>query len=128
MKPMPMRIEILSPDEAAASDVRIIRAQAARGARGRSAPHRSLVFHSLDDLRSALTPGRLRLLRLIRHEKPASIYALARLARRDRKAVMADLDVLVTLGLVTMTRSRGEGRARSVPHVAYPRIEIGVDV
>lgn len=129
MKVAPMRIEVMSADQAAESDVRIIQEQLRRARAGEKVrPYRSLVFHDLDTLRSFLTPARLALLRIIRREKPKSVYALAKAARRDRKAVTADLDVLVDLGLVTMTKSKGEGRARTVPHVGYSRIEIGVEV
>lgn len=91
-------------------------------------PQRRLVFRSIEDLRSFLTPERLRLLRIIRREKPASVYELAKLAGRDRKSITTDLDVLAGLGLVQMGRLAGEGRRRSVPHVEYSRIEIAVEV
>lgn len=91
-------------------------------------PLRQLVFRSIDDLRSFLTPQRLRLLKLIRSRRPGSVYELAALAGRDRKAVRTDLDVLVSLGVVRMSRASTGGRVRSVPHVPYSRIEIGVKV
>lgn len=129
MRAVPLRIEIMSPEEAFASEGRIIQEQLRKARAGEKvAPYRRLVFHSLEDLRSFLTPARLELLRHIRRAKPDSIYALARHVSRDRKAVMADLDILVHLGLVTMTKSRGPGRGRTVPHVPYSRIEIGVEV
>lgn len=129
MKAVPLRIEVMTPEEEHESMVRIVEDQLARARRGEKVtPVRRLIFPNFDVLRSFLTQGRLDLLRLIRSEKPDSIYALSKLAGRDRKAVTTDLDVLVDLGLVTMTKSQGEGRARSVPHVPYTRIDIRVEV
>jgi predicted transcriptional regulator len=129
MKTRPLRIEIVPAGELAGHAIRIVRQKLAASKAGNAPePHRRLVFDSLDDMRRFLTPARLELLKVIRREKPASVYALAKLADRDRKSVTDDLAVLTELGLVTMTKSKGPGRARSVPHVSYSRIEIGVEV
>jgi predicted transcriptional regulator len=129
MKAVPLRIEVLSSEEQVEGQRRIVGEQLRKAARGHPVvPVRRFAFRSLDDLRSFLTPARLRLLRLIRKDHPGSVYALAKLAGRDRKAVAADLAILTELGLVRLTKPRGEGRARSVPQVPYTRIEIGVEV
>ena len=63
-------------------------------------------FQDLEAVRSVLTTNRLALLKLIRQLKPASIAALARLVKRDFKAVYGDVEILKTLGLVKTPRSR----------------------
>lgn len=129
MKAVPLRIKVMGPKAAGRDFARVVERKRAEAEAGKHVePERDLVFGSYEDLRTFLTTERMRLLRLIRREKPASIYALAKLAQRDRGAVTADLDTLVMLGLVRLTRTKGPGRAHTVPHVDYDRIEFGVDV
>ncbi|TVQ79898.1 MAG: hypothetical protein EA369_03885 [Bradymonadales bacterium] len=63
-------------------------------------------FESLDAVRSILTDKRMQLLRLIKKERPSSIKELARLAKRDFKAVYADIQKLEQFDLVQVTKSR----------------------
>lgn len=91
-------------------------------------PVRELVFTTVAGMRRTLTPQRLRLLRLIREQRPQSVYGLAKLAGRDRKAVTEDLKLLRRVGLVRMSRPRRKGRIRDIPSVPFSRIEIAVEV
>lgn len=70
-------------------------------------------FHDLKTARSILTDDRLALLKLIRHSKPNSIAMLARLAKRDLKAVNSDVELLKGLGLVKATETT-KGKANSL--------------
>ena len=63
-------------------------------------------FDSLEAVRAALTETRLALLRLIRERKPNSVAELARLAKRDFKAVYRDVEALRALGLIQGTERR----------------------
>lgn len=125
MKAKTMKVEILSEADEIKQTARTIRAAAA--GRAGSAENR-LVFRNVEDLRKFLTPERIRILRLIRRERPKSVYELAKLAGRDRKSVTTDLSVLEGMGLVEVEKARRGARDRSVPHVSYSRIEIAVDV
>lgn len=125
MKAKRLRIEIQSIEDQIRETARVIE-QVEKGRPLK--PQRKLTFESIEVLRQVLTPERLRLLRIIRREKPGSIYELAKLAGRDRSAVTTDLDVLVQLGLVHLDKATGAGRERTIPHVSYSRIEIGVEV
>ena len=90
---------------------------------------RSLVFRSVELMRRFITTERLRMLTVIKHQKPQSIYALAKLLERDRKSVTKDLNVLVDLGFVELIKSRSEGnRVIVTPRVEYDRIDIRVPV
>jgi predicted transcriptional regulator len=125
MKARPLKIEIKTLDEEIEETASLL----TRAEQGKSTKlERKLVFRSIEDLRSVLTPGRLRLIHLIYHKKPESVYELAQLARRDRKAIITDLDILQTLGLVHLTEESSEGRKRSIPQVDYSRIDISVEV
>jgi len=68
-------------------------------------------FESLEAVRAALTETRLSLLRLIRRRKPKSVAELARIAKRDFKAVYRDVEALRELGLIQVAdRRRGASR------------------
>jgi predicted transcriptional regulator len=65
-------------------------------------------FENLEAVRAALTETRLALLRVIRKRKPKSDAELARIAKRDFKAVYRDVDALRDLGLIQVAdRRRG---------------------
>jgi len=63
-------------------------------------------FESIEAVRAALTEKRLALLRLIRERKPESVAQLARIAKRDFKAVYRDVEALRELGLIKMTDTK----------------------
>jgi predicted transcriptional regulator len=124
MKTKTMKVEILSEADEIRKTAGRIRAAAA----GRPGTENRLVFRTIEDLRKFLTPERIRILRVIRHQRPKSVYELAKLAGRDRKSVITDLTVLERLGLVEVEKTQRGARARSVPEVTYSRIEIAVEV
>ena len=74
--------------------------------RKRVAKRHAEYFESLGAVRAALTEKRLALVRIVRQQKPGSLAALARLARRDFKSVYRDVEALRDLGLVTMATTR----------------------
>jgi predicted transcriptional regulator len=129
MNAPPIKIRVQTEEEERREFIRSVHdAQRRLRAGERVRAEHVLVFRTLEDLRSFLTPERIRLLRIIRREKPASVYRLAKIAGRDRKAVTTDLGVLTNLGLVRMEKSKGPGRARSIAHVPYSRLDISVEV
>ncbi len=86
-----------------------------------------IVVESLDVLRKILTPERMRILQVIRNEKPSSIYELAKLLGRDRAAVMRDLEVLREIGLVEISEGDDKKR-RKKPIVPYDEIVVKIPV
>jgi predicted transcriptional regulator len=86
-----------------------------------------LVFASLTDMARTLTPKRLDLLRLLRRQRPSSVRALAQLAGRDPKNVLADVKVLETLGLIEDEGERKE-RHRKTLRTDFGRIEVHVEL
>ena len=87
----------------------------------------NLSFESLEAFRKILTPKRMELLRLIRHERPASLYALAKLARRDLKNVRDDITLLKKLGLVNLHSGRNV-RAVVIPRVNYDELKVAIAI
>ena len=87
-------------------------------------PRHILAFESLDVMRKFLTLQRQILLRVIRRKKPQSVYELAKIVGRDRKAVTEDLKVLEEMGLVTFETTVYNGRARSKPVSTYDIVRL----
>jgi len=85
----------------------------------------SLSFSSLEAMRKVLTPKRLELLQVIRQERPASIYALAKTTGRDLRNVQDDVAMLVRLDLVSLSRGR-HARAGVSPRVEYDQIRLDI--
>jgi len=99
-----------------------------RVARGETPPARKGVyFENVTAMRKALTEKRLEILKTIRHEKPASVYALAKLLDRSVKSVVTDLHYLEAVGLVDL-KKKGEGRERTEPTVDYDNIRLEIAV
>lgn len=69
-------------------------------------------FASLEAVRKVLTPNRIHLLEIIKQEKPASLYELAKLTHRDLKNVSQDIVFLEDLGLVDLHKPSGTRNQR----------------
>ena len=75
-------------------------------AQGRAAPPPVAVlsFAGLPLLLKVLTPARWALLEALKKTGPLSVYALAKVLRRDYKNVHTDVAALARLGLIAKTR------------------------
>ncbi len=71
-----------------------------RAKRGEKFKERHLAFESWDTLARILTAKRLELLRYVRHHRVTSVRALAKALRRDYSNVHADVQALLTAGLL----------------------------
>jgi len=100
-----IRVRIKSVDDALDDAIGVMRAiRAKKKVRKQEGEY----FESLEAVRAALTDTRLALLRLIRERKPESVAELARIAKRDFKAVYRDVETLRELALIEVTdRRRG---------------------
>ena len=88
---------------------------------------KGVYFESIEGFRKALTPKRLELLHLIKEKHPKSLQELSRLADRDMKSIITDIEILEELDLIDMKRKK-EGRRESEPKVSYDAIELLVAV
>ena len=88
---------------------------------------KGVYFENIEGFRKALTPKRLELLHLIKERHPESLQELARLAKRDMKSIVTDINILEELDLIDMKRKK-EGRRESVPTVEYDRINLDIAV
>ena len=100
-----IRVRIKSVDDALDDAIGVMRAiHAKKKVRKQQGEY----FESLEAVRAALTETRLALLRVIRKQKPKSVAELARIAKRDFKAVYRDVEALRDLGLIQVAdRRRG---------------------
>lgn len=86
-----------------------------------------IYFDSIDTMRAVLTNKRLQILKVIREQKPSSVYELAKILGRDLKNVNQDLKLLSDIGLVTLERIETD-KKRVVPHVDYAKILLEIPV
>lgn len=86
-----------------------------------------IYFTSLEAMRKILTEKRLELLRAIKEKEPESVYGLSKIVKRDIKNVSEDLELLKSIGLVSMSRAR-KGRERVIPRVNYDKIQLEIGV
>ena len=81
--------------------------------------------------RALLSDKKARILHCIRHQKPVSLYSLAKLLGRDFKAVRQDVRLLETFGLVRLIKEGGkesDKRKRLKPVLASNKLEISMDL
>jgi len=89
--------------------------------------HEGLYFENLQAMRKVLTENRLKMLKVIRRDRPSSIYELAKLLKRDVKNTFSDIHFLEQIGLIELKKTK-EGRERSTPVVNYEKILLEIPV
>ena len=86
-----------------------------------------IYFESIDDMRAVLTNNRLAILRVIRENKPRSVYELSKMLGRNLKNVNQDIRLLANIGLVSLEETKTD-RQRIRPHVDYGKITLEIQV
>jgi len=94
---------------------------------GKVKKQEGLYFENIEAMRKVLTEERLRILKTIRTNHPSSIYALARVLKRDVKNTFNDVQFLTQIGLIELKKTK-EGREKSVPSVNYDKILLEIPV
>ncbi|MDO9351905.1 MAG: ArsR family transcriptional regulator [Deltaproteobacteria bacterium] len=84
-------------------------------------------FDSIDSMRKVLTEERLRVLRTVRKERPASVYELAKKLKRDIKNTFNDVQFLAQAGLLEIKKTK-VGREKNTPLVNYDKILLEIPV
>ncbi len=87
-----------------------------------------IYFDSLETMRKAITPERVKILRVIRGRQPKSIYELAKLISRNLKNVSDDVHYLAELGLLELEKAKTNGREKTTPMVKYDKILLEIAV
>jgi predicted transcriptional regulator len=90
--------------------------------------HQAICFESLDAImRKVLTEERLKIVKAIRKNHPASIYELAKVLRRDVKNTFDDVQFLAQAGLVELKKTK-DIREKTAPKVDYDKIVLEISV
>ncbi len=85
-------------------------------------------FNSLAALRNILSNEKARMLHVIKTKKPGSIYALARILKRDFKSVMADIKLLEQFGCIDLLAEKTGKRVRHKPVVIIDALTIEIQI
>ena len=88
-----------------------------------SEPHK-LIARTAEDIGKILTRERIRLLHVIRENKPESISELARILNRKESNVHSDLTFLKGIGLLELKESKDH--VKKIPVVDYDALHITV--
>ena len=68
--------------------------------------HEGISFDSIDSMRKVLTEERLRVLRTVKKEQPASVYELAKSLKRDIKNTFNDVQFLARADCWSLRRRK----------------------
>lgn len=85
-----------------------------------------LCFEDLSVFAKVFSPERLRLIRAVRDEKPASLNELARLLERDYPNVYNDAKFLAEQGILELKEESGRGRGTVKPTFDWDGFDIAV--
>lgn len=85
-------------------------------------------FEGLLALRNLITNEKARALHIIKNKKPSSIYNLAKLLKRDFKAVNEDVKLLERFGLIDLIPEKTGKRERLRPVIAVDSINIEIKI
>jgi predicted transcriptional regulator len=86
-----------------------------------------IYVEDINAFKKILTEGRIAVLRAIHETRPASVYALAKLLKRDRSTLTSDLRILENLGLIEMRHEQGV-RHMTRPIVDYDRLDVSIEI
>jgi len=89
--------------------------------------HESISFDSIGSMRKVLTEERLRVLRTVKKEQPASVYELAKSLKRDIKNTFNDVQFLARAGLLELKKTKA-GREKTTPLVNYDKISLEIPI
>ncbi len=85
-------------------------------------------FSDVKLLRNLLSNEKSRILYLLKHKKPTSIYALAKLLGRDFKSVRDDVRVLERFGLIEFHSEKVGKRESLKPVLVADKLQIIINV
>lgn len=85
-------------------------------------------FSGILALRQLLTNEKARILNVIKHQKPISIYDLAKKLNRGFKSVNDDVKLLKRFGFIELTKEKTKNRVRYKPSIIVDKVTIHVKV
>lgn len=85
-------------------------------------------FGSLSTLRKLLSNEKARLLHTIKSKQPNSIYALAKILKRDMKSVKEDIKLLEKFGFISLISEKTGNRERHKPVIVVDSLNINLKI
>lgn len=85
-------------------------------------------FEGLSALRKLLSNEKARILHTIKTKQPDSIYGLAKILKRDFKAVREDLQLLSRFGFIDYVSEKSGRRERLRPILAIDSLNIEIKI
>ena len=85
-------------------------------------------FEGVATLRKLLSNEKARLLHTIKTKKPGSVYELAKILKRDLKAVKNDIKLLDRFGFIDLISEKTGGRERLRPIVVVDSVYVNFKV
>lgn len=85
---------------------------------------RIVYVKNIDVARKLLTPQRMRLLAVVRESKPDSLYALAKVMKKNIKTIITDTDLLCEFGLLTLESHKDGLQTKIRPHLEANKIQM----
>jgi len=85
---------------------------------------------SVKEIRQVLSHEKIKMLHTIKKNKPVSLYALAKLLKRDFKAVMMDVKILEHCGFIELISEKDKktNRKRIKPVANFDKIDLIVEL
>ena len=83
-------------------------------------------LEDLRDLLKGLSGERFLLLKAIKEQMPSSIYQLATMVNKSQPYVQKEMKYLEDLGLITLKKTKSDGRSKLVPTVLYSVLNIEI--
>ncbi len=111
--------------------VREITLKAGKGAFSifkKSSSRENYDFSGILSLRQLLSNQKARILHVIKTQKPASIYELAKILNRGFKAVNDDVKLLEKFGFVELVHENIGNRTRYKPEIVVDTVTINVKI
>lgn len=81
-------------------------------------------FEGLSALRQVLSNEKARILHVLKTQQPDSIYKLAKILKRDFKAVRIDIQLLERFGFIEMVSEQSGNRKRLKPILVIDSINL----
>lgn len=112
------------------ADKQAIREQTIRAVeRGIAQKEDKIIYvDSLEAARKLLTPQRLKMLGIIKREKPASLYALAKIMGKNFRAIYRDVGILSEVGLIQKEDYLEGNREKTRVGVRAKEIHLSVSI
>jgi len=82
----------------------------------------------LEILRHILTKEKAKILHVLKHEKPTSIYNLSKMLDREFKSVWQDLKLLERFGFIEFHKSKKGKRVSLIPVLLVDKMEIVINL